>query len=822
MMSDEKIRKVVEFPRPRTPRQLKQFLGLVNYFRAHVRNFAVTAVPLHEMTEGYNNEPKTRSKPLQWTDESIAAFESIKDAIRANPLLHFLDEQLPVSVATDASDYGIGAYLYQTRIGEDGQEEQIPIAFLSQAMTKVQRRWSTIEKECYAIWYALRKWEHLLRDIPFTIYTDHRNLKYLNTNTPKVVRWKLAIQEFDFKVRHIDGEANVVADAFSRLCAQDGEEEEVAFDGTSSGTRACEDDEFPDRLCSLTGVCSCAPAEESTAYLCGIVTNGPLGNVTPTAPLHTSQPRSRIVRKQRRTRRPTSNSLETASSSDAMNVDEPNHQQEDIPQQDNDDGGDDEEKKDDSSSDQPVVVQNLHNIDIDNVHVQYIKEVHNEMEGHMGFHLTMKRLKEKSRSWPFMRRDVRKFISECPICQALRRLTPAIKALPYVTAAPAPMERISIDTMGPYTKSTRGYEYILVVIDNFSRFVELYPLTSVGASEAAERLLEFASRYGQPLQILSDGGTQFLNDTVQELCKLLQVNTIVATPYSKQENGIVERANKEVLRHLRAFLADSKILESWSSYLPLIQRIMNSTPHRATGVPPAAILFGDATRLDRRVLLEDLPNENYDARTGEPLPPRDDMSPTLRAWIDRMLAAQHRIVQIAKQNQEEEQQRHVRTHTPEETPIIFQPNEYVMCEYPDTAFGKQPPNKLLTPLRGPFRVVAYNPLRRQYELQHLNINKTFKIDPSKVHKFNYNPARTDPAEVALRDKQEFYVRAIHGVKGNPKRRKTLQFLVEWEGYDERTWEPWSHLRHNTVLHQYLRNHPTRDLRKLSTIRDDNN
>jgi len=810
-MSDEKIRKVVEFPLPKTPRQLKQFLGLVNYFRAHIRDFALIAAPLHTMTEGYN-VASIRSKPLRWTQEAIDAFELLKDAIRANPLLHFLDEQLPVSLATDASDYGIGAYLYQTKPGEDGKEVEIPIAFLSQSMTKVQRRWSTIEKECYAIWYAVKKWEHLLRDIPFIIYTDHRNLKYLNTNTPKVVRWKLAIQEFDFTVRHIEGEANFVADTFSRLCAQDGEEDEVAFDGKSPRTLACGEDEFPDRLCSLTDVCSCAPVTESTAFLCGIVASGPLGNVTPKAPPFKLRPRSRRVGQGKRKKRNHPMTSETASKIHLMDVD---HQQE------NDQGHnvDNDDDKNQSLS-QPVVnVQNLYNIVIAPEHVQYLQEVHNEYEGHMGFHLTMKRLKDKSRSWPLMRRDVRKFISECPTCQALRRLAPAIKALPYVTGAPAPMERISIDTMGPYKKSARGYEYTLVVIDNFSRFVELYPLQSVDANEAAERILEFVSRYGQPQQILSDGGTQFLNDTVKELCKLLQVSTIVATPYSKEENGIVERANKEVLRHLRAFLADSKILEAWSSYLPLIQRIMNSTPHKATGVSPAAILFGDATRLDRRVL-QDLPNENYDATTGEPLPPNDNMSPNLRSWIDRMLAAQHRIIQIAKQNQESEQQRHTRHNSPDETPVIFQPNEYVMCEYPDTAFGKRPPNKLLTPLRGPFRVVAYNPSRRQYELQHLNINKTFKIDPSKVHKFNYDPARTDPAEVALRDKQEFYVQAIHGVKGNPKRRSTLTFLVEWEGYDEGTWEPWSHLRHNTILHEYLRNHPTRDLRKLATRRQD--
>lgn len=86
---------------------------------------------------------------------------------------------------------------------------------------------------------------------------------------------------------------------------------------------------------------------------------------------------------------------------------------------------------------------------------------------------------------------------------------------------------------------------------------------------------------------------------VTELCKKLQVDTITSTPYSKEEKGIVERANKEVLRHLRAFIVDEKILESWSSYLPMIQRIMNSTVHSALGVSPAEIVFGiTASRLD--------------------------------------------------------------------------------------------------------------------------------------------------------------------------------------------------------------------------------
>ena len=100
-------------------------------------------------------------------------------------------------------------------------------------------------------------------------------------------------------------------------------------------------------------------------------------------------------------------------------------------------------------------------------------------------------------------------------------------------------------------------------------------------------------------------------------------------------------------------------------------------------------------------------------------------------------------------------------------------------------------------------------------LQHLNVNKTFNIDMSKVGKFEFDPNVTVPAEDALADRQEFYVKDIHGIRGNPKRRSTLLFLVEWEGYEDRTWEPWSHLRHNSVLKQFLSAAERRDLRALA-------
>ena len=121
---------------------------------------------------------------------------------------------------TDASDYGIGGCLYQIV-----NDQNHPIMFLSKALNKTERRWSTYEKEGYAIFYSLMKMEHLLRDIHFVLRTDHKNLTFINTDfREKVKRWKLSIQHFDFDIEHIQGELNIEADWFSRILVTSNED----------------------------------------------------------------------------------------------------------------------------------------------------------------------------------------------------------------------------------------------------------------------------------------------------------------------------------------------------------------------------------------------------------------------------------------------------------------------------------------------------------------------------------------------------------------------------------------------------------------------
>ena len=226
-MSEKKIAKVVDFNLPATVKQLRSFLGLVNFFRDHIRDHSRIVKPLHDMID---NKNKNKSAPLRWTDAAKAAFAEMKTRVAHLQKLFFITDEDPIFLYTDASDYGIGAYLFQV---VDGKEQ--PIAFYSKSLTGSQLNWLTIEKECYAIFVALREFEYLLQSRFFTLKTDHHNLIHLNESANKRVRrWKIEIQQYDFDIEHVRGQDNIVADAFSR-CVEDFQEIEIPSKITARG-----------------------------------------------------------------------------------------------------------------------------------------------------------------------------------------------------------------------------------------------------------------------------------------------------------------------------------------------------------------------------------------------------------------------------------------------------------------------------------------------------------------------------------------------------------------------------------------------------------
>ena len=147
-----------------------------------------------------------------------------------------------------------------------------------------------------------------------------------------------------------------------------------------------------------------------------------------------------------------------------------------------------------------------------------ISSVHNSLEGHHGVDRTLERLRSRfpkeSETWAYQREHVRSFIKRCPCCQKMSYLKTAIHTLPFTTAAYNPWDRVNVDTIGLLPPDDIDNKYIIVIIDTFTRYVELYPVRSVDAEHAVLAINAQCGRYGVPKQMVSDGGSQFINNIV--------------------------------------------------------------------------------------------------------------------------------------------------------------------------------------------------------------------------------------------------------------------------------------------------------------------
>ena len=709
-MSPEKKQKVLDFPVPDTVKQLRGFLGLVNYFRDHVRGHAVICKPLFEMTT-------QASKRLVWTEEGEAAFRKIKDDIANLQTLFFPDDDAPIFLHTDACKYGLGAYLFQV---VEGIER--PISFYSRSLRGAELNWSTIEQECFGIICAVREFDHLLRGRPFTIRTDHANLVLMNiSQAKKVVRWKMELMEYDFTIEHISGVDNTVADAISR-CVADLEKS-------------------PEKRRRV-----------QTAQMCRLRLQS--GDDDDTCRLSQRLARLHI----------------------------------------------------------PPRVENIPD-DVFNT----IKHFHNELVGHGGVQRTMRLLKSNGKEWRHMEKDVTNYIAQCPCCQK-NRMTPFRGTVTKFTLSTTnrPMARLSIDTVGPFPADEEGNEYILVIIDNFSRYTTLWPTKDQTGAAAAKALLRHVSSYGVPDEIQSDGGPQFYSETVTELYRLTQIQRLKSAPYSHQENAIAERAIKTTQEHLRALMFEREIKKEWANVLPLVQRIMNASYHEAIGCSPAQIIFGNSIDLDQHIIHDP--------------PAFEDVE--LPAWHRKLVDMQETLITRVQEVLKKAAEEHCRDKgkVPETQTPQFPNGSFVTVKYL-SGTNNRPPTKLHTPMKGPYRVVGMAD-------DHVQIQDILDLEGhvrevhvSACRPFHFDSTRVRPEEVARRDTDEYFIERIlshedvtpAGSK-TKMRKDCLYFWVRWQGYgpEHDSREPWSYVKDTIPLWTYLHQQGLQKLIPKAVRRADGN
>ena len=203
----EKIKSITELSEPTSTKGLRSFLGMCAYYSHFVNGFSQLAKPLFDLTK--------KGAIWKWTSVERAAFEHLREAIAAGPMLRVPDLSKPFELLTDASGTALGAVLQQ----RDNEDKPFPVAFASRVLLPAETRYFVQELECLAVVFGLLKFRVYLLGRHFKLYTDHKALMsvlYKPSPSARITRWSLTMQEFDFEIIHIPGSMHFVPDALSR------------------------------------------------------------------------------------------------------------------------------------------------------------------------------------------------------------------------------------------------------------------------------------------------------------------------------------------------------------------------------------------------------------------------------------------------------------------------------------------------------------------------------------------------------------------------------------------------------------------------------
>jgi hypothetical protein len=392
-----------------------------------------------------------------------------------------------------------------------------------------------------------------------------------------------------------------------------------------------------------------------------------------------------------------------------------------------------------------------------------------------------------------MRVDVAAWIGQCGICQKIKHRqikNPTWQdEVDHHLYSLDPLTSLSLDTLGPLPEDELGNKYIIVIVDNFSKFVGLYPAKSTTALEAAQAFLKWIGIFGVPKEIRTDGETQFSAQLMEDLSSLLEYHHTIVVAYHPEGNGLVERRMKEIMKHLRALVFERRVKETWSQYLPLVQRIINYSIDGSIGTQPARIILGDLAGADLAV---DLPS----AWGGR----------SVHEYLVKLREMQAILIRTTQDFLEKNQRKRGRNADPRRSEVPgFREGQFVLLQYPN-----RPPNKLAGLYRGPMVITA---IERPdlIKVRDLVSDKVSVVHVSRLRPFRHpkNMTLEEATALAAVDLDEFYVEKIVKHDAVGKNKNKWRFRVRWLGYepDDDTWLYWTAVKDLAAMDEYSEEHP---------------
>uniref|UniRef100_A0A914WQB3 RNA-directed DNA polymerase n=1 Tax=Plectus sambesii TaxID=2011161 RepID=A0A914WQB3_9BILA len=596
--TDEKIQAVVEFPRPRTIKQVRAFLGLASFSRRMIKDFAKIAAPMYEMLTG---QPR-----FDWTEKTEEAFQTLKKSMTQAPPMAHPDHDKDWILYTDASRLGYGAIAVQVH---DGVER--PVWYLSRVTKKGEKNYTSVtELEAGCMLWAISKLRHYFYNTKLTVRTDHQSLRYLMTanhgDNSRLKKWQLMLQDLDdLQIEYVPARRQW-ADALSRAPLGAAEEKATKNEENEDfDTEDSSDSEFEQRrkrkyrrtIATQTNAIESRPTQSSSER-----------------PMNDNE-----LEIYNRINAESPNQIRAAQMQDADFKGMINWLEDGIISEDDQRAA----LVDKYSSEfemfdgvlyhmleKPNRIGCLRQLVVPPTHRPTLLEwAHNTMTaGHFGIRKSGARLAENY-WWPTMSKDIVRYCNACLTCAFRKPPNKYIKAkLRPIPTVPGPFRRLVMDTVGPIATSSEGRRHILVVCCQFSKYTMAFALNDIAAPTIARTLVtRIFLVFGVPEAILSDMGTSLIGNVMQEVYKLLGIKKLTSSPAHAQTCGQVEKMNGVLIRIIQAFVARDQ--HDWPAYIPFALMAINSsvaahndTPHflvfgHDVNIPPSSAFTYRPTNL---------------------------------------------------------------------------------------------------------------------------------------------------------------------------------------------------------------------------------
>ena len=551
-----KVDAINRLPPPKSQTEVRAFLGMATYYCRFIPAFHKYKGPLTALTK-----KDVRWSSQTWGPDQQEAFQQIKDLLVSAKVMRNPDWSKPFILHTDWSKSGVGATLSQ--VDDDGVE--YAIAYASRTNSPAEQSFCSYEGEVSAVHYAVQRFRYYLWGRRFKLITDCKAMQWLRTTAKlrsKLARWSLLLAEYDFEIVHRAGKDNVVPDLLSRLPTEDlrmTEDTDGSLTGTASYTaQHPAPTQQQQRFAALQAAAAFVAGSTHVLaltedpgtrdiYESPVALSFVRGDLNRTDV--TSQQWTKLQSRWRAYSYARDKVWRTIGKHGALKLEVPPPEE----------------------------------------RVDIIKRVHHKI-GHLGRDRTY-HMVSRYYWWPGMHAQVASVLKQCLQCDRVRS-TFSVK---HDRLKPMPIfgmfYRFSIDSAGPFRPSSTGMQYVVVIVEHFSKWIELVAIPELNPAQTARAFQErVLARYGAPVELVSDNGQEYHGE-FSDLLRRHGVDQLEIPAGRPSTNGMAERMVKVLKSALKKFVENQGTL-TWHTWLPVIEFGYRVTRQASTGYSPYFLMYG--------------------------------------------------------------------------------------------------------------------------------------------------------------------------------------------------------------------------------------